>query len=58
MKRRLAALAVLAGVALTAVSCNAQDYSTDPFKPCPKGYVRVQVSHHQPDSWACYQVIH
>ena len=40
MKRRLAALAV--AVALTAVSCNVSDYSPDPFKPCPHGYVRVR----------------
>ena len=58
MGRRLAAMAAVLSLAFTAVSCGAKDYSTDPFKTCPKGYVRVQVSHHQPDSWACYKVIH
>ena len=55
-RARLAALTVAASVALTAVSCGAKDYSSAPHA-CPSGYQLAKVSHHAPDSWACYKVI-
>jgi hypothetical protein len=53
----LMAFIMSTALCLVAVSCNVQDYSSNPSKPCPKGYVRVHVSHHSPTSWACYKVI-